>query len=254
MPRHAVAGWIAENLEPHVRRLSTLRRHVFGEDFARNRDQAVTVVGEEDTDLTHRPRIVIELSNCPFKCQEQIHEHCIDRMPRFRGGAMDATGNGAALAEKMAQRFGVEMIEQVKLNDGFYLAHMPKLRAGLQDGTLDEIPRDEPLQDDLRAIKLVQGIPKVPRDARQSTAQVAAAAEGGGKRQRHGDFAIALFLMLYAFFREAGEIAWQSIPTDRGRMDEGAGFDSRPDRMRNRPADASRDQGWMVDSGRKGGW
>lgn len=253
--RHAVAGWIAENLEPHVRRLSPLRRHVFGEDFARNRDQAVTVVGEEETDLTHRPVIVVELANCPFSSQEQIHQWLIERLPRFRGGAMDATGNGAALAEKMAQRFGVEMIEQVKLNDAFYLAHMPKLKAALQDGTLRDLPRDEAHRDDLRAIKLVQGVPKVPRQERQSAGQAAAAADAGQKGgQRHGDYAIALFMMEYAFHREAGEIAWQSAPNGRGGMDEGSGEFDRANRMRNRPADPGRDLGWMAEAGRKGGW
>jgi phage FluMu gp28-like protein len=221
--RHAVKGWIAEALQPHLDRLNKALRHAFGEDFARNRDQAVTVLGEEDTDLTHRPRIVIELSNCPFSSQQQIHEHVVDSLPRFRGGAMDATGNGAALAEAMAQRYGVEMVEQVKLNDSFYLAHMPKLKAGLQDGTLRDLPRDEQHRDDLRAIKLVQGVPKVPRQATQTAGQKAAAAEGGERLQRHGDYAIALFLMEYAFHREAGEIAWTPAPGRHSSFDEATG-------------------------------
>lgn len=219
--RHAIKGWIAEELQPHLDRLHKDRRHAFGEDFARNRDQAVTVVGEEDTDLTHRPRIVIELSNCPFSSQQQIHEHLVDALPRFRGGAMDATGNGAALAEAMAQRYGVEMIEQVKLNDGFYLAHMPKLKAALQDGTLRDLPRDEQHRDDLRAIKLVQGVPKVPRQERTSAGQAAAAADAGAKVQRHGDYGIALFLLEYAFGREAGEIGWTPAPRSRDRDADG---------------------------------
>jgi phage FluMu gp28-like protein len=244
--RYAIKGWIKEELQPHLDRLNSLRRHVFGEDFARNRDQAVTVVGEEDTDLTHRPRIVIELSNCPFSSQQQIHEHLVDSLPRFRGGAMDATGNGAALAEAMAQRYGVEMVEQVKLNDGFYLAHMPKLKAALQDGTLRDLPRDDQHRDDLRAIQMVQGVPKIPRQATQTAGQKAAAADGGAKLQRHGDYAIALFLMEYAFSREVGEIAWTPAPS-RSQIWEGYG-PSGADRH-----DPSRDlvgQEW----GRKVGW
>lgn len=211
--RYAIEGWLKEHVTPHLEALHRDRRHVFGEDFARNRDQAVTTILEEDVDLTQRPRIVLELANCPFSSQQQILEHVIDRLPRFRGGAMDATGNGAALAEAMAQRYGVEMVEQVKLNDAFYLAHMPKLRAGLQDGTLRDIPRDEALRDDLRAIKLINGVPKIPRQDTQSAAAKAAAAEGGDKKRRHGDFAIALFLAVYAFAREAGEIDWTPAPT-----------------------------------------
>jgi len=248
--RHAIKGWLAEQVDPHLARLVRSRRHVIGEDFARNRDQAVTAILDEDTDLTHRCPIVIELANCPFSSQQQIHEHVIDRLPRFRGGAMDATGNGAALAEAMAQRYGVEMIEQVKLNDSFYLAHMPKMKAGLQDGTLTGIPRDEQLRDDLRAVKLVQGIPKVPRQSTQTAGQAATAADGGAKLQRHGDFAIALFLAEYAFSRECGEIAWTPAAVSAG-WDKAEG-QSRG--MRMRPDHFAEDNRLTSGFGQKGGW
>lgn len=249
----AIAAWCAGQLLPHLVRLNPLRRHAFGEDFARNRDQAVTTILEEDTDLTRRPRLTVELANCPFSSQQQILEYVIDRLPRFRGGAMDATGNGAALAEAMAQRYGVEMVEQVKLNDGFYLAHMPKLKAALQDGALVDIPRDDQLRDDLRAIKLVQGVPKVPRGDTQSASARAAAAEGGEKLRRHGDFAIALFLAVYAFAREVGEIAFTAAP---GRDDRwsGADTDGSPGRLRMRAGSHPEDLLGPTDADRKGGW
>lgn len=218
--RFTIMGWLQENVTPHLARLRKDRRHAFGEDFARNRDQAVTTVLEEDTDLTRRPKITLELANCPFSSQQQILFHLIDALPNFRGGAMDATGNGAALAEACAQRYGTEMIEQVKLNDGFYLAHMPKLKAGLQDGTLTDIPRDEALRDDLRAIKLIQGVPKIPKSDTQSAAAKAAAAEGGAKQRRHGDFAIALFLAQYAFYREVGAIDWTPVPASASAFND----------------------------------
>lgn len=212
--RAAIKGWLAESVAPHLARLSPLRRHVFGQDFARNRDQSVITVLEEDVSLVSRPLVTVELANCPFSSQQQILEFIVDSLgaKRFRGGAMDATGNGAALAEAMAQKYGVEMIEQVKLSDSFYLAHMPKLKAALQDATLVDIPRDEALRDDLRAIKLVQGIPKIPKADTQSAAARAAASEAGTKQRRHGDFAIAAFLAVYALHREVGEIAWTPVP------------------------------------------
>ncbi len=249
--RHAITGWCTESLLPHLQRLNKLRRHVFGEDFARNRDQAVTTVLEEDTDLTHRPRLTFELANCPFSSQQQILEFVIDRLPRFRGGAMDATGNGAALAEAIAQKYGVEMVEQVKLNDGFYLAHMPKLKAALQDGTLRDLARDDQHRDDLRAIKLVQGIPKVPTGATQSAGARAAAADGGEKLQRHGDFAIALFLAEYAWHREVGEIAFTGAP---GREDRWGGSGGSGQRMKSRPDNRAADMAHAMESDRKGGW
>lgn len=216
--RYAMQGWITEQLQPHLARLHPGRRHVFGQDFARSADLSVITVLEEDTDLVHRVRLVVELGNCPFSSQEQILFAIVDGLAgkRFRGGAMDATGNGAALAERAAQRYGVEMVEQVKLNAGWYLAHMPKLKAGLQDGTLTGIPRDEALQQDLRAIALVQGVPMVPRvNTASAGARAAAADSGEGKGgRRHGDFAISLLMAEYAFHREAGEIDWTPAPAN----------------------------------------
>ncbi|MCW5657436.1 MAG: hypothetical protein KIT60_07015 [Burkholderiaceae bacterium] len=217
---HAIRGWCEEELSSHLAALPKDRRHAFGQDFARNRDQSVITVTQQDPMLIERVKLVVELANCPFSSQQQILEFIIDRLPRFAGGAMDATGNGAALAEAAAQKYGVLMVEQVKLNDGFYLAHMPKLKAGLQDGTLTDIPRDELLRDDLRAIKLIKGVPKVPQADTQSAAAKAAAAESGVKLRRHGDFAIALFLAKYAFVREAGEIAWTPAPASTSGWDE----------------------------------
>ena len=229
---YAIAGWVQAHLAKHLEALSPLRRHVFGQDFARSLDLSVITVLEEDADLVHRVKLVIELGNCPFSCQEQILFAVVDALKakRFRGGAMDATGNGAALAEKAAQRYGIEMVEQVKLSVGWYLAHMPKLKAGLQDGTLTGIPRDDSLRDDLRAIELVQGVPMVPRGAGTSSAARQAAAEAGtGKHgRRHGDFAVSLLMAEYAFHREAGEIDWIPVPAGAGTWAE-AGSDGAND-------------------------
>lgn len=230
--KHAIDGWCRENLDPVIAVLHRDRRHVFGEDFARNRNLTSITVLEEDVDLTQRVKLQLELFNCPFTCQEQILAYLIDRLPRFRGGAMDAGGNGAALAEKMAQRYGVEMIERIQLSSAFYLEHMPKLKAGLEDGTLDDIPRDAQCRDDLRALALVKGVPRLPDgDTAKSAAAKAAAAEGGEKLKRHGDFAISLFMARYAFFREAGEIDFKAAPS-KGSMFEGPGDGGRRLTMR----------------------
>jgi phage FluMu gp28-like protein len=217
--RHAIDGWIAENLAPHVAALNPKHTHAFGEDFGRSRDLSVTVVLEQDASLIQRPKLQLELANCPFSCQQQILFWLVDRLPRFRGGALDATGNGAALAEACAQRYGTQLIEQVKLSDAFYLQHMPKLKAGLQDATLTDLPRDEATRSDLRAIKLIGGIPKLPKTDTQGSAAKAAAAEGGAKQRRHGDAAIALFLAVYAFWREVGEIDWRGAPAKASAWD-----------------------------------
>ena len=218
----AIDAWIREELQPVLARLNPLRKHAFGLDFARSADLTVMPVGEQDEELVIRPRLQLELRNCPFSCQDRIFAAVVDALPRFRGGAADAGGNGASSAERLAQRYGTEMVEQVKFTQAWYAMHMPKLKAGLQDGTLTDLPRDEATQDDLRAIEVIKGVPMVPQVNTMSAAARAAAAEGGQKKRRHGDAAIGYALMVYAFQREAGEIDWRSAG-GKGSRHEGSG-------------------------------
>lgn len=189
-----VADWCREHLAPVLACLDRERRHGFGEDFARVGDLTIIAALEEGRDLVRRPRLVVELGGCPFAQQRQILAFVVDRLPRFFGGALDATGNGAELAEYAADTWGHSRIEQVKLSDAFYLEQMPRFKAALEDATLDALPRDDQCRDDLRAIKKINGVPKLG-PAKTQTAD--------GKRvQRHGDFAIALLLGHYAVTRE----------------------------------------------------
>ena len=203
--RLAVKGWITETLDPLLTKLNPLHRHRFGWDFARVADLSVLAITAQDNALVRHVVLVVELANCPFSSQEQILWHIIDRLPRFSGGAMDAGGNGAHIAETTAQRYGVQMIHQVKLSQSWYVEHMPKLKAAFEDGTLIDIPRDEHLQSDLRAIKVIKGIPQVVNRVQTKDAD-------GVKLQRHGDFAIASVMECYIAHAEVGEIAWQSAP------------------------------------------
>jgi phage FluMu gp28-like protein len=251
----AVQGWVAAQLAPVLKALNPLRRHVFSLDFARSAHLTVLVVLEEDEQLVHRPRLQLELRNCPFTAQDQVFAAVVAALPRFRGGAADAGGNGAASAEKLAQQFGTEMVEQVKLSQGFYALHMPRLKGALQDGTLTDLPRDELTRDDLRAIEVVRGIPMVAHVNTASAAARAAAKEAGATRlQRHGDSAVAYMLAEYAFSREAGEIAFTTLPGRSRWADAGAdvaGYGQRG--MVQRAADLHDDDD-MAETGRKGGW
>jgi phage FluMu gp28-like protein len=202
--RYAVAGQIAEELAPVLDALDVEQVHAVGLDFGRVSDLTVIWVLAQGRDVINRTRVVLELRNCPFRAQEQILFALADGLPRLRAGALDATGNGAALAEYAAQRYGSATMEQVKLNDGFYLAHMPKLRAGLQDATLVDLPRDTDIRDDLRAIAVINGVPKlVPAKTRSAEDR---------RATRHGDAAIALFLAQYAMSREVNAIGWEQAP------------------------------------------
>ncbi|MEW5893370.1 MAG: hypothetical protein AB1697_09545 [Pseudomonadota bacterium] len=189
-----VAAWCEEHLGPVLALLDRDRRHGFGFDFARVGDLSILTALEEGRDMVRRPRLVIELGNCPFSQQRQILGYVVTRLPRFFSGALDAGGNGAELAEYAADQWGHSRIEQIKLSDAFYLEQMPKFKAALEDATLDELPRDDQCRDDLRAIKKINGVPKLGK-AKTQTAD-------GRKVQRHGDFAISLFLGHYAMTRD----------------------------------------------------
>lgn len=189
-----VAEWCQEHLAPVLATLDRDRRHAFGEDFARVGDLTTITVLEEGKDLVNRPRLVVELGGCPFAQQRQILKFIVDRLPRFYFGALDATGNGAELAEFAADTWGHSRIEQVKLSDAFYLENMARFKAALEDATLADLPRDDQCRDDLRAIKKINGVPKLGPNKTQNA--------DGKKVQRHGDFAIALFLGHYAATRD----------------------------------------------------
>jgi len=189
-----VTTWCSERLLPLLDTLDKGRPHGFGEDFARVGDLTVVTVLCESQNLVNRPALVVELSNCPYSQQQQILKFIVERLPRFRKGALDSGGNGGQIAEYMADQFGRDRIIQIQLSESFYAENMPKFKAHLEDATLDGLPRDAEHRDDLRAIQKIGGVPKIPRAKTQLA--------DGQRRQRHGDFAISLFLADYAMREE----------------------------------------------------
>lgn len=193
-----VAEWCQEHLAPVLDELDKARVHGYGQDFARIGDLTVITVLEEGSDTVKRVRLVVELARCPYKQQEQILDYIVDRLPRFRFGAHDANGNGGQIAEHAADRYGHDRIEQVHLTEKFYMEQMPKLKAHLEDATLDNLPMDDQCRDDLRAIKKINGVPKIPKAKTQTG--------DGPKLQRHGDFAVSLFLADYAMHTDVAGV------------------------------------------------
>lgn len=213
-----VAEWCDEHLAPVLAELDKARAHGYGQDFARIGDLSVITVLEEGSDTIKRARLVVELAKCPYKQQEQILDYIVDRLPRFRRGAHDANGNGGQIAEHAADRYGHDRIEQVHLSEKFYMEKMPPFKAHLEDATLDNLPMDDQCRDDIRAIKVIGGIPKIPKAKTQTG--------DGPKLQRHGDFAVSLFLADYAMHTEVTAICtgFESIsrrPAAGGRDDSG---------------------------------
>ena len=176
-------AWLVEQLLPVLYRLDPAFKSYYGMDFGRNGDLSSIFVLQEDQKL-RRSGFEIELRNVPFQQQKQILFFLLDRLPRFSGGANDATGIGYNLAEEAMQRYGASRIQVVKLSVNWYIENMPKLKAGFEDGLL-EIPRDADILGDLRLIVMDKGVAKVPDDKRT---------KGADGKWRHGDSAVSLAL------------------------------------------------------------
>lgn len=179
--------WLKGNLGPILSGLPD-QNSWFGEDFGRDVDLTVIWPLQAAPALTYVTPLVLELRDCPFAQQEQALFYLGNRLPNFCGGALDKGGNGAFLAERARQEFGQEIIEQVHFSESWNLENWPPAKAALEDRTVT-IPMDNDILDDLRAVKVIKGVPKIPRDARTQDKR-------GGKR--HGDSAIAYALALYA--------------------------------------------------------
>lgn len=185
--RSYVEAWLEQTVQPHLDALPKRQRHYFGQDFALTGDVSCYVPITEERNLDLSVPFVIEMRNVPYDQQKQIVFHVTDALPRFSGGHMDATGNGAILAQETMQKFGGGVI-QVKLSQTWYIDNMPYMKAGFEDRTVS-IPADADLTDDLRQVKLIRGVPMVPKGAHT---------KGSDGQQRHGDFSPALCLALAA--------------------------------------------------------
>jgi phage FluMu gp28-like protein len=149
---------------------------------------------------------IVELRNVPFEQQKQILFYILDRLPRFRSGAMDARGNGQYLAEVAMQKYGASRIAQVMLSKEWYRENMPQFKAAFEDKKLI-LPMDADVLADLRTIVMEKGVAKVPDNAR---------VRGSDGRERHGDTAVALAMATFAIFTmEPVIIEFAALPGKR---------------------------------------
>lgn len=182
-----------EELLPLLEALPDDLPHVAGEDFARSGDLTVIWPLSILATLVLRTPFTVELRNVPFEQQKQILWYIFDRLPNFRAAKLDAGGNGEWLGEVSVQRYGTR-VEAVKISTGWYEETMPRLKAAFEDTTV-LIPKDRETQDDLRALRNVKGVGRVP-DLRATDAN---------KKKRHGDAAIALGMAIAASREEPAE-------------------------------------------------
>lgn len=195
-----ISDWCNQVLLPVLMTLDPSRPHIFGEDFARSGDLTVVDVGEIAQDLHITTKLQVELKNIPFRQQEQILFYIVDRLPRLRGGAMDARGNGQALAEYAKDRYGSEVIECVMLSEAFYREQMPRFKSHFEDALIT-IPHDDDTRTDLQALSVNRRGTPCLGDVRT-----------GKEKERHGDAAISLFLMVYASTLDGAPIEFTPIP------------------------------------------
>lgn len=184
-----VLDWCIENLLPHLKKLKPGNMHCFGEDFGRVSDLTVIDPMVIESNLDRTVPFSVELRNMPFKQQEQVLFYIVDRLPRMIGGALDAGGNGAYLAEQARHRYGSTRIQEIKLSESWYLENMPPFKAAFEDAKLT-IPADADQASDLRALQVINGIIRLPKAKTESV---------DGKK-RHGDSAISKALAYYASF------------------------------------------------------
>lgn len=203
-------AWCDENLGPLLKALDPDLPVVFGQDFGRKGDLSVIVVLQILKNLTRRAPFILELRNVPYEQQQQVLQYIVDRLPRFRAGKLDATGNGGSHAEIAMQKYGETRIECVMMTEAWYREHMPPMKAAFEDGTL-ELPADRDVADDIAMLRYIRGVIRVPERTLGS--------DGKG---RHGDAAVALALAWAASYAEPEEYDYKGGLKQRAGIYGGA--------------------------------
>lgn len=197
-----VEEWIERHLAPVVAALNFELRHFLGMDYARHRDFSIICPMSVDQARHRDVPFVVEMHRVPARQQKLVLFYILRGLPRFIGAALDASGNGETLAEETADEFGHNRIHQVKLSRAWYGAWMPKF-VGLFEDTTITIPKDDNLQQDVRGIELVDGIPMIVKARTQDLKDP--------DLYRHGDFAGAGVLAHFATLEVAsGPVAAKS--------------------------------------------
>jgi phage FluMu gp28-like protein len=207
--RAQVQDWLDIEMAPLLAQLDPAAPSVYGQDFGRSGDLTVGVPAQIQPDLTRRVPFVVELRNMPHRQQHQVVDFLFRHLPRFQKAALDARGNGHALAEALAQDHGWEVVELVMLSETWYREQMPPLKAAFEDATI-LLPKDRDIVSDLRAIRMVRGVARVP-DAKST------GSDGG---QRHGDAGIAVALMHYASRQPWDRIDYYRVQPGRADLED----------------------------------
>jgi len=202
-----VLEWCEANLKPELLKLTAHDQVAVGGDFARRSDLSVMWPLLITQTLTFPTLFVLEMRNVPFTEQEFVWKYVLRRLRRWRA-AIDAQGNGAYLAERLVQEFGVRVEAVTNTNANWWREHGPPVKQRFQDSRTTT-PRDRDVSTDLRAVKMIGGVPSIPETRTTAKGEDAATADDSAKR--HADAAVAMVMAHFAQRRGiAGEIDFQS--------------------------------------------
>lgn len=189
-------------------------RYALGFDFARVADLSVVSLLAIEERLKRREALCVEMRNVPGREQKLIIGSILEHVSgRLVGAAFDATGMGWTVAEDMGRKFGFKETEEspgliwaIKFTEDWYRLQMPPLKAAIEDDQIALIRDDDHLSD-LRMVKLIRGIPRVPP-----------VREGETGKKRHGDYAIALALAHFASRMRWVEYDYRGVGHASGNM------------------------------------
>jgi phage FluMu gp28-like protein len=206
-----------EELRAQLAALDLKPHYALGFDFARVADLSAMSLLAIEEPLKRREALSVEMRNVPGDEQKLIVGMVLSHVrTRLVGGAFDATGMGWTVAEDMGRKFGVRedpegagLIMAIKFTEEWYRLHMPPLKAAFEDDQIAIIADAEHLGD-LRTVKLIRGIARVPPTR---------AGETGKKR--HGDYAIALALAHYASRMRIVEYGYRGAGTGSAQARNG---------------------------------
>lgn len=211
--RAAMQEWLDREVAPVLERFRD-EQTAIGGDFAMRQDRSAFVVGYTARDLARHVPLIVELRRCPYDQQKQALYWIGDQLRRLGGIVLDANGNGMVLAQEARQKFGEQRVTELIATDAWYRENTPLFRAAFEDRTI-EIPADIDVRNDLRQVKMIGGVGKVPRDIRT---------EGTDGGKRHADDAVALMNFYAATRTPPIEYGYRPVPTGRdagrGRLDD----------------------------------
>lgn len=203
-------------LKAQLRAVDLTPRFAFGSDFGRIRDLTTGSLLAIEQNLKRREVLSYELRNVPGIEQKLICRTVLDHVRhRLVGAAFDATGMGWTVAEDMGRLFGLRedplngagLIMAIKFSEEWYRTEMPPLKERFEDDHIALI-RDADHQGDLRLVKVIRGIARVPPERTESAAEKGS----GEKKKRHGDYAIALALADFASRMKWSEYDYRAAP------------------------------------------